>query len=106
MKINPMTAFQSYGRISNLNKNHSRIKTSGAELKAVKENADQIQISPEGERNAEINRLVKMAAGSKENKRGVSPERIEKIREEVKNGSYYVPTDDLTKAFLDSWFGV
>ena len=99
-----MTALQSYGRISNLNKIHSRIKTSGAESKAVKENSDQIQISPEGERNAEISRLAKMAAGRENAK--VSPERIKRIREEVKNGSYYVPTDDLTKAFLSSWFGV
>ncbi len=101
-----MIALQSYGRISNINKNHSRINASGAESKVVKENADQIQISPEGERNAEISRLVKTAAKSSEGGRKVSAERIEKIREQVKSKSYYVPTEDLTKAFLGSWFGV
>ncbi len=102
MKINPTAAFQAYNKMAEHNRSPRQAELSADDKMQRGGHTDQIQISPEGARKMEIDQLTKAIVS--ETRTPASPERLEKLRTAVRNGTYHIPTGDLADAVMRHWF--
>ena len=97
MKINPTSAYQAYNKA----KKYSRTPRQAEDTAQRSAHTDQIQFSPEGVRKAEVDQLTKTILA--DTQPSTSPERLALLRTAVQNGTYHVPTEQLTAAVMKHW---
>lgn len=84
MKINPMQSVNAYQKLQETQKQQAHDKQT---------RSDQVEISQEAKELAE----------SKENRSPEQQERIDAIKEQVKNGTYEVNAQETARKFYEFW---
>ena len=92
MKINPAASFGVYKT------NLTRAPEAHGMQGVRSENTDQLSISTQGARQAEIDRITKTVVSEI---KPASPQRIEALRNEVQQKTYHVSTSDLVDAVIE-----
>ena len=86
-----------YKKMMNLTKDSAR-NTQVSQPASPKVRSDEIHISGDGIKKQEAAAFSKLLAGQME--RGASPERLEALRSQVRNGSYEISAQELAKKMM------
>ena len=104
MNINPAAALNAYNKVTERTQPVRPTEQSRPEDAAQRAgHTDQIDISPEGARQNEIEQVTRSILS--EIKEPASDERIEALRTAMQNGTYHVPTETLVDEVMKHWFG-
>lgn len=102
MKINPFAYVAPKQPVARPAENEA-VKAKTVAQKPLHKNEDTITISSQGAFQAEVEALSKPIVESIEGP--TDPDKLARIAEQYKNGSYYVSTEELTNTIMEKWLG-